>query len=99
MTFQTTRPLTRRQALAAACGTLLAPVLPGCGWVQDLPLAVAAHVWVGYEPMFLARERGWLDGDQVKLHETRSAIESIAALRAGTVQAAAGTVERVRGRT
>lgn len=97
MTPRTTPHLSRRHALAAACGTLLAPVVPGCGWVQDLPLAVAAHVWVGYEPMFLARERGWLDGDQVKLHETRSAIESIGALRAGTVQAAALTLDELLG--
>lgn len=62
-----------------------------------MPVAVAAHVWLGYEPMFLARDRGWLDTTRVTLLETRSAIESMAALRAGTVQAAALTLDEVLG--
>ena len=89
--------MSRRLVLAAAGGVWLVPSLPACNWIQDLPVTVAAHVWVGYEPMFLAQDRGWLDGDQVHLHETRSALESIAALRAGTVQAAALTLDEVLG--
>lgn len=73
------------------------PALSACDWWQDSALAVAAHVWLGYEPMFLARDRGWLDAARVTLLETRSAVDSIAALRAGTVQAAALTLDEVLG--
>lgn len=76
---------------------MLLPFLTSCGWVQDLPVAVAAHVWVGYEPLFMARDRGRLEPTQVTLRETRSAVESIAALRAGRVQAAALTLDEVLG--
>lgn len=89
--------ISRRQALAAAGSVVWLPLLPSCGWLQDQPVSVAAHVWVGYEPLFLARDRVWLDADQVTLHETRSALESIAALRAGKVHAAALTLDEVLG--
>jgi NitT/TauT family transport system substrate-binding protein len=45
--------------------------------------------------MFLARERGWLNDSQVQLVQTRSASESISALRSGKVQAAALTLDEV----
>jgi len=89
--------ISRRQALSLSGGSVLLPFLPSCGWVQDLPVAVAAHVRVGYEPLFMARDRGLLDAARVALHETRSAVDSIVALRAGTVQAAALTLDEVLG--
>lgn len=93
---QHTRPgISRRQALSLSGGAVLLPFLPACGWFRDLPVTVAAHVWLGYEPLFMARDRGWLDASQVALLETRSAVDSIAALRAGTAQAAALTLDEV----
>jgi NitT/TauT family transport system substrate-binding protein len=89
--------ISRRQALSLSGGSVLLPFLASCGWFQDLPVAVAAHVWVGYESLFMARDRDWLDPTRVTLHETRSAVDSIAALRAGTVQAAALTLDEVLG--
>ena len=97
MPHYTPAGISRRQALSLAGGPVLLPFLTSCGWLQDLPVAVAAHVWVGYEPLFMARDRGWLDATQVTLLETRSAVDSIAALRAGTVQAAALTLDEVLG--
>jgi len=85
----------RRQNLTALSGLVLLPLLPACGWPQDLPVAVAAHVWVGYEPMFMARDRGWFDAAQVTLLETHNAVQSLAALQAHTVQAAALTLDEV----
>lgn len=67
--------------------------LTACGAWADRPLAVAAHVWVGYEPMFYARDRGWFDESTVELVSTRSARESLDALIAGRVQAAAVTLD------
>ncbi len=66
-------------------------VLAGC--TPSEPLRVASHVWVGYEPMFLARSMGWLDPTLVALHETDSASESMAALADGRVEAAALTLD------
>lgn len=97
MSHHTPAGISRRQALSLSGGSVLLPLLPSCSWLKDLPVAVAAHVWVGYEPLFMARDRGWLDRTQVTLLETRSAVESIAALRAGTVQAAALTLDEVLG--
>lgn len=81
--------------LLAGAGVGLSAALPGCDGLSDQPVAVAAHVWVGYEPMFLARERGWLKDNQVQLLRTRSASESIASLRSGKAQAAALTLDEV----
>lgn len=97
MPHHTPAGISRRQALSLSGGSVLLPFLPSCGWFQDLPVAVAAHVWVGYEPLFMARDRGWLDATQATLLETRGAVDSIAALRAGTVQAAALTLDEVLG--
>jgi len=81
--------------LRSGAGAALPALLAGCGAWQDLPVAVASHVWVGYEPMFFARDKGWLDAKKVTLVQTHSSQESIAALRAGTVQAAALTLDEV----
>ena len=94
MNILNTLRIPRRRVLGAA-GAALLPALPSCGWLQDLPVAVAAHVWVGYEPLFMAQGRGWLDAAKVTLRETRSMVDSIAALQAGTVQAAALTLDEV----
>ena len=75
-------------------GTLVcAYFISACQWVDDQPISVAAHVWLGYEPMFLARNEGWLDKKQVQLLETRSATESIQALMDKKVDAAALTLD------
>lgn len=65
------------------------------------PVAIASHVWPGYEPMFLARAMGWLDPKQVRLVETASATGSVKALVEGRVDGAALTLDevlRVRGK-
>lgn len=97
MTRHTNTAISRRRVLVAMGSAGMLPALSACDWWPDSGLAVAAHVWLGYEPMFLARDRGWLDATRVTLLETRSAVDSIAALRAGTVQAAALTLDEVLG--
>lgn len=86
-------PLRRRIVFCAATGLSLS--LPSCGLWTDKPVAVAAHVWVGYEPMFLAQSRGWLDPLRVTLLSTSNSQASIDALRSGQVQAAALTLDEV----
>lgn len=68
-------------------------ILPGCG--QSAPLKVAAHVWPGYELMFLAKEQGWLDPERVELVSTPFASSSLEALISGQVDAAALTLDEV----
>jgi NitT/TauT family transport system substrate-binding protein len=85
-----------RRAFLALPGALAAvPLLPGCGWLFDKPITLAVHVWVGYESLFLARDKGWLDVKQVQLLETRSAVESLKALAEGRVQGAALTLDEM----
>jgi NitT/TauT family transport system substrate-binding protein len=84
-------PLSRRGFLAKLAASAL--LLGGC--VPRLPLRVAAHAWMGYEPMFLARQHGWLDSGRVRLVETPSATDSMHLLGNGLVEAAALTLDEV----
>lgn len=89
----------RRQFIAALSAWPLAPWFSACGTRPIAPLSIAAHVWPGYEPMFLARREGWLDQGQVRLVETPSATDSLHELAAGKVDGAALTLDEVlRGR-
>ena len=86
------RELIRALSLCAPAGVLAG--LPACGWL-DQPLTVAAHLWVGYEPMFLADNRQWLEHDRVKLLQTTNSMETVAALQDGRAQAGALTLDEV----
>lgn len=76
---------------AIAIAAVLA--VSSCRLFEDKPITVAAHVWLGYEPMFLARSEGWLDTQQVSLLETGTATESIQALMDNKADAAALTLD------
>lgn len=85
----------RRRFIVFLCGLAIALGVPGCGWLADKPISIAAHVWPGYEPMFLARSEGWLDAKQANLVETTSATASLQALAEGKVDGAALTLDEV----
>jgi len=85
----------RRTLIRSVVGTVLAGSLSGCGWLSGKPVAIASHVWVGYEPMFLARNEGWLDSQKVRLLETANAGASLAALAEGRVDGAALTLDEM----
>lgn len=70
-------------------------LLSGCGWLAEKPVSIAAHAWPGYEPVFLARNEGWLDDRRVHLVETASATDSLQALAEGKVDGAALTMDEV----
>ncbi|MFA7270046.1 MAG: ABC transporter substrate-binding protein [Sterolibacterium sp.] len=75
-------------------------MLTACNRPPAAPLAIAAHLWPGYEPMFLARRERWLDERQVRLVETLSATNSLQLLAAGKIDGAALTLDEVlRGRS
>jgi NitT/TauT family transport system substrate-binding protein len=74
---------------AAALSTL--PMLSAC---SQQPLSVAAHPWIGYETLFIARSLAWLP-DTVRLHEATSATDSLALVAGTTVDAACLTLDEV----
>lgn len=71
----------------------LSSTVSGCGLVADKPITIAAHKWVGYEPIFLAHREGWVDQSLVRLHETNAATESMQLLAEGKVDGAALTLD------
>lgn len=68
--------------------------MTGCG-TSEPPLRIGTNVWPGYEPLYLARERGYLDRDRVQLVELLSASEVIRAYRNGALDVAALTLDEV----
>ena len=56
------------------------------------PMTVGIHPWPGYEPLYLARNFGWLP-EGVRLREGQTAGDSVAALQTGEVDAATLTLD------
>ena len=87
-----------RMASATLTWPMLAAVfaflLTGCGQT-DKPVAIASCVWVGYEPLFLTHNEGWLNAKRVHLVETASASDSLQALVEGKVDGAALTLDEM----
>ncbi|MBE0488987.1 MAG: ABC transporter substrate-binding protein [Halomonas sp.] len=83
----------RRECLAMLAGVAsMAFWLPGCSLQDDL--AIGIHPWPGYEPLYLAREFGWLPKGVV-LQRGATAGESLAGLRRGELDGAALTLDEV----
>jgi len=76
--------------LALLLTTLL---LAGCDEAPETPLGVGANVWPGYEPLYLARERGYLDTGAIHPVEYLSASQVHRALANGTIDVAALTLD------
>lgn len=87
--------VSRRQLMIFLGFVTLTLALPGCEWLADKPISIGAYVWPGYEPMFLARNKGWLDAQRVRLVETSSTTDSLKALAEGRVDGAALTLDEV----
>lgn len=73
--------------------TLACLALAGCDHAPPTPLRVAAHVWPGYESLYLARSLGLYDKAPIRLIETASATSTAEVLRNGLVEAAALTLD------
>lgn len=56
------------------------------------PLVVGIHPWIGYEPLYLAQEFGWLP-ETVQLRGGESASDSLRGLQTGELDAAALTLD------
>jgi NitT/TauT family transport system substrate-binding protein len=81
----------RRDLLAAG---MLAPLAIMAGCRAQPPLTrVGGILWIGYEPLFLARELGLYDADLLRLVEMPSNTASLMALATGDLEAATVTLD------
>lgn len=71
--------------------------LAGCSSKNNdpQPLRIGTNLWPGYEPLYLARNLGYLDDTPIKLVEYPSSSEVIRAYRNGAIEAAALTMDEV----
>jgi NitT/TauT family transport system substrate-binding protein len=84
--------LPRRRALGLGLTALLQSA---CSDGVGMPLRFGAHPWPGYEFLYLARERGYLASEQVRLIETPSASASLRGLANHMLEGAALTLDEV----
>lgn len=70
-------------------------LLNGCENAKEPPFRVGINTWSGYKPFYLARDLGYYDASAIKLVELTSASDVIYALRAGSLEAAALTLDEV----
>src|SRR5262245_16069698 len=69
------------KSLVLLAGLALALGLIGCAREPESPLRIGTNVWIGSEPLYLAREMGYLDPKVVQLVEYPSASEVLRAFR------------------
>ena len=74
-------PRLRRALASVALLALVAAWLGGCMQAPEAPLRIGTNVWIGTEPLYLARELGYLDPKDVHLVEYPSATEVLRAFR------------------
>jgi NitT/TauT family transport system substrate-binding protein len=84
----------RRQTLATLASAGLLGLLGGCKQ-PVAPLRVGSIVFQGYELMFLARDLGLLDAREVRLVELLANTDTLRALAAGQLEAAALTLDEL----
>ena len=70
----------RKYLCALACIAVVLPLL-GCAREPESALRIGTNVWIGSEPLYLARELGRLDPATVQLVEYPSASEVLRAFR------------------
>lgn len=80
------------QQLGLAAFAAGLPWLNGCS--KSSTLTVALHLWVGYEPLYLARDFNWLP-PTIVLREDATLGDSLTALRSGAVDAACMTLDEM----
>lgn len=71
---------------------LLSVILPGCDAPRE-PLRMVSSPWPGYEPIYLARDLGYLDADSVRLSELPSANIAFEAFSNGSADIATLTLD------
>lgn len=85
-----TRPSRFTPLALIAC---LLSILISCAQQPDTPIRLGANVWPGFEPLFLARELGYYQGQSIELRDYPSSTEISQALRNGDIEVAALTMD------
>ena len=65
--------------------------LSGCAEKPDKTLNIIANSWIGYSPLFYAKEKGWLDEHDIRLSSVVSLGESLHIYQSAKLDAFAGT--------
>lgn len=85
-----------RLLVLALCLSLL-----GCDQRQqtvvDAQLQVATNMWLGYEPLYLARNLNYWNHDQIRLIDYPSSTEMLRAFHNGSIDAATMTLDEALG--
>ncbi|WP_028485668.1 ABC transporter substrate-binding protein [Thiomicrorhabdus chilensis] len=66
-------------------------LLSACSQGDYAKLKISATTWVGYSPLFYAKEKGWLDGLNIKLLHVVSLSENMYLFQVGNADAYVGT--------
>ena len=72
---------------------IAAVILSGCSDNKIDPIRLGTNVWLGYEPLYLARSLGYFAADEVKLVEFMSTSEVMRAFTNQSLDAAALTLD------
>src|SRR5215510_12978790 len=75
------RPMRTIQSLVVLAAAALLLVASGCSREPETALRIGTNVWIGSEPLYLARELGYLDPAAVQLVEYPSSSEVLRAFR------------------
>ncbi len=65
--------------------------LSACSTPSQDPIKISATTWIGYTPLFYAKEKGWLDTINVKLINVVSLSENMYLYKSGNSDAYSGT--------
>jgi len=70
-------------------------MLLSCTANEQKVLKLGTVVWVGYEPLYLGREKGFIDSNEIKLVEFLSASQVLRAFKNNLIDVAALTIDEV----
>jgi len=91
--IRSTRRRWLRNGGLSLLGAASLPFLAACQPVPPAPLKLGLNAWVGYDPLILARERGLIDTQAVKVIELPSSSETLRHFRNRLLDAAALTLD------
>ncbi|MEA1989550.1 MAG: hypothetical protein U9N57_10160 [Pseudomonadota bacterium] len=65
--------------------------LTACNSKTEAPIKIVANSWIGYSPLFYAKDKGWLDEINIEVSNVVSLGESMMIYQTGHFQAITGT--------
>jgi len=81
--------------LSALLPVLLALFAVSCTPNPGPVVRIGTNFWAGYEPLYLARSLEWFKDSRIRLVEYQSSMETMSALRDGSIEAGALTLDEV----